>query len=391
MSRIKAVIGLGFGDEGKGITTDYLCSRTKSPLVIRYSGGQQAGHTVVFDGIRHVFSNFGAGSLRGATTYWSKHCTVDPVGLINELKILKSNGIDPYVIIDERCPVTTPFDKYRNITNEDNCLHGTCGVGVGETFKREENFYSLTFSDLFNPFVFQSKLYAIKDYYSSIFDTDTAIAPEDFQYFLDCCSTIIESDDNICSTINVPEIDEVTDHIFEGSQGLLLDQHIGFFPHVTRSNTGSKNILEMIGEYEDELELYLVTRAYQTRHGNGPMSNLHLSHNIKSDENETNVLNQHQGEFKRTLLDVSLLEYAINKDEFIRNSASRTLVITCLDHIVNEYRFTYDGKIVFCDNEEQFALKVASLLNISKIIISSSPESKNMITLKPKVNLIKTF
>ncbi len=61
----RAVIGLGFGDEGKGITTDYLCSRANNPLVIRFSGGQQAGHTVVNKFGKHTFSNFGSGTLRG--------------------------------------------------------------------------------------------------------------------------------------------------------------------------------------------------------------------------------------------------------------------------------------------------------------------------------------
>ena len=84
----KAVIGLGCGDCGKGITTDYLCSQAKNPLVVRFSGGQQAGHTVVYNGMRHTFSNFGSGTLRGAPTFWSKYCTMDPIGIKNEHSVL---------------------------------------------------------------------------------------------------------------------------------------------------------------------------------------------------------------------------------------------------------------------------------------------------------------
>ncbi|MEM9930725.1 MAG: adenylosuccinate synthetase, partial [Bacteroidota bacterium] len=79
------VLGLAFGDEGKGVTTDYLCRQAERPLVIRFSGGHQAGHTVVSpQGRRHVFSNFGAGTLAGAPTFWSKYCTFHPVGYANE-------------------------------------------------------------------------------------------------------------------------------------------------------------------------------------------------------------------------------------------------------------------------------------------------------------------
>lgn len=105
----KAVIGLGFGDEGKGLFTDYLCSQSANPLVVRFSGGQQAGHTVVRDGIRHVFSNFCAGALQGAPSYFSKFCTIDPIGIVNELTVLLDKGVEPLLFIDTNCPVTTPL------------------------------------------------------------------------------------------------------------------------------------------------------------------------------------------------------------------------------------------------------------------------------------------
>jgi adenylosuccinate synthase len=68
--------------------------------VIRFSGGHQAGHTVVTDDTRHVFSNFGSGTLRGVPTYWSKFCTVEPIGLLNELDALKIKGYNPILYID---------------------------------------------------------------------------------------------------------------------------------------------------------------------------------------------------------------------------------------------------------------------------------------------------
>lgn len=75
-----AVIGAGFGDEGKGLMTDYCCQRPKYTTVVRFNGGAQAGHTVVTpDGRRHVFSHFGSGTLRGAATFLSRFFICNPI------------------------------------------------------------------------------------------------------------------------------------------------------------------------------------------------------------------------------------------------------------------------------------------------------------------------
>jgi adenylosuccinate synthase len=360
----KAVIGLGFGDEGKGITTDYLCLHSKNPLVIRFSGGQQAGHTVLINGIRHVFSNFGSGTLRGIPSYWSKYCTVDPIGLINELNSLINKNTDPALFIDERCPVTTPYDIYANQKHEEINQHGSCGVGIGATMDREECHYSLLFGDLFYPSVLLAKLDAIKKFYG--FKEPVAV-----DRFLECIDFIIKSK-NIKSVFNIPE--NYDNYIFEGSQGLLLDQKIGFFPHVTRANTGSKNILDL-GFHPN---LYLITRAYQTRHGNGPMTNENIPNNIFLDPDETNIFNKYQGNFRRSLLDVDLLLYGINKDEYIRKNRNKTLVITCLDHIKDEYRFTHNGRLIYCLNENEFIKKISDILGIENVFMSKTNESLNI-------------
>ena len=90
------MVGLGFGDEGKGATVDRLvrdAGHGGLQLVVRFSGGHQAGHTVVHeDGRRHVFSQVGAGALRDAGTLWSRHCTFDPSGFAREHAALCAMG-----------------------------------------------------------------------------------------------------------------------------------------------------------------------------------------------------------------------------------------------------------------------------------------------------------
>jgi adenylosuccinate synthase len=360
----QAVIGAGFGDEGKGLFTDYLCRQAEHPLVIRFSGGQQAGHTVVSGEVRHVFSNFGSGTLLGAPSYFARFCTIDPVGIVNELEVLLEKGVEPLLYIDGACPVTTPYDI---CYNQQHHPHGSCGVGVGATINREEHFFSLTFADLFYPWVLETRLELIKEFYQGY--TDVVL-----ENFVQCCSVITQSP-WIRLSRGVPSR-QFSEYIYEGSQGLLLDQHYGFFPYVTRSNTGTRNILSLCRE--DTPEFYLVTRAYQTRHGKGPLSCEELPHNIKENPLETNVCNPFQGEFRRSLLDLSLLQYALEQDPLIAAEPNKSLVITCLDHMKDEYRFLLHEQITHCNNEEDFVRRIAGQLGI-KTVYTNTSESADTI------------
>ena len=89
MKHAFAVIGANFGDEGKGLMTDYFCSQNKKSLNIRFNGGAQAGHTVVTpDGKRHVFSHIGSGTFSGADTYLSEFFTLNPIMFMKEHSII---------------------------------------------------------------------------------------------------------------------------------------------------------------------------------------------------------------------------------------------------------------------------------------------------------------
>lgn len=360
-----AVIGLGYGDEAKGLTVNSLCHQFPEALVVRYSGGQQAGHTVVKDGKSHVFSNFGAGTLNGNHTYWSSYCTFDPVAVLNELKVLKELGIDPVLLVDRNCPVTTPFEKYRNQKNDSNLSHGTCGAGVGATYAREEAFYSLFVGDLEYEFVLDQKMQLIERFYN--FDVMLELAK-----FFEACEAV---QSYIRIVDGLPNYREI---VYEGSQGLLLDQHIGFFPHVTRSNVGSKNVLALNSKYGSDLTYMLITRAFQTRHGNGPMTNSNIPNNILDNPLETNILNKYQGQFRKSLLDLSLLKYGMNRDEGLKGSSrknSKQLVLTCLDLVKNEYRYTIDGKIVGHSDEDSFVEGIRSYLDIDIVHRVRSPDA----------------
>jgi len=375
-----AVIGLGFGDEGKGMVVSYLSEYFNNPMIVRYSGGHQAGHTVHFKDMKHTFANFGCGTLQGCPTYWSKYCTVDPVGLLNELSVLIDkmgmdfDGIKIY--IHNECPVTTPYDMLYNRKREKDMLHGTCGVGFGATIEREESNIHLQFSDLLNPTILKIKLEMIAKYYNMFLDDEEAI--EGLEVFMEAVDVIndkLKFPNEVIVPVNSNQVPAHPNTIYESSQGLLLDQDIGFFPHVTRSNVGRKRLDDFIYHYD---EVWYVTRAYQTRHGEGPMTNEEIPCTFINLDDESNVLNEHQGLFRRTILDLDLLNYALEHDRRkARNVQNEYLVITCLDQLV-DYRFTRGGDVFQTDNESSFISAIVSSLNFKGMVYLSRSENNEL-------------
>jgi adenylosuccinate synthase len=143
----------------------------------------------------HIFSNFGSGTLQRIPTYWSPFCIVDPNGLLNEYEILRNIGVEPIIFLDERCPVTTPLEFMINRTLATENGHGSCGVGVGQTFQREEEHYSLTVGDLQYPWVLKTKLQLLDKYYTShpnypIIESD--FDADDFDGFIEDCTSLVK-------------------------------------------------------------------------------------------------------------------------------------------------------------------------------------------------------
>lgn len=311
------VLGLCFGDEGKGAITSLLSS--VNTLVIRFNGGHQAGHTVEKDGYRHVFSNFGAGTLNGAHTYWSEYCTFCPKAFYNERAALVKAGYNPVHFIHPMSMVTTPFDREHNKQSERRNLHGSVGVGFGATVARNtETPYKLFAIDMQYKPVMMQKLLQIAAYYGI---TDAGKIIEEFIWYVE------NSDLNICTLAEIKRNYEKI--VFEGAQGIMLDMDFGFFPNVTRSNTTSKNAIQIIkGNNLPTPDIYYVMRSYLTRHGNGYMPN------ESSDfcfPDQTNVTHEFQGVFRQGYHCSEMLNHAVNIDSIYSGTFGKKLVVTCLD------------------------------------------------------------
>jgi len=371
-----AVIGAGFGDEGKGHVVDWLCDNaTDYPVVFRFSGGPQAAHHVVLpktEEVEHVFSHFGSGSLRGALTNWTHYCPVNPVSLINELDDLKLKcPKPPRLRIDPRCPVITPYDLAWNAHWEDVSKHGTCGAGIFATLRREGLGYLLHFEDIYHPTALRMKLDLIRQFYD-----DDPIGRVDTDAFLTSCQYVVEERvESVDIGLFHPDPPSVT--IYEGSQGLLLDEEIGFFPHVTPSSTGLKNILELRNGSAPS-EIWLVTRAYQTRHGAGPMTHEFSDSTTFVNPYERSYDDGPQGRFRRGYLDLDLLEYATSKAVGTRRV---NLVVNCMDLLLEagKFRAVIGGRIHAFPNVEQFMRRIIDTVDASEAYVSYGPTSDDIV------------
>lgn len=330
ITQASIVIGLGYGDEGKGVVTSELShSRT---LVVRFNGGHQAGHTVVKDGVRHIFATFGSGTLNGAGTFISEFCTFYPTACLQEYLILKNKITHfPFLAVHPMCAVTTPFDIDANIIREQKQNHGSVGVGFGETLRRHE-VLKLHARDLQYSAVLRQKLIEIWKYYKS----QGLTVDYDKDPFLPRIEAFMDDVQSIRPILRIDSESHtwLFNHaVFEGAQGVLLDQDFGFFPHVTRSHTTSRNALKILAtqwQLRKAPDVYYVTRCYMTRHGNGPFVGEEKEIKLINNEQETNQ-GGFQGDFRTGEFNPDLIRYAMDCDDNYSRSLKKNLIITCLD------------------------------------------------------------
>lgn len=302
--RNQIVLGSLFGDEGKGNVVQWLCKNSCRPIVVRFSGGPQAGHRVVYKGKSHVCSSWGSGVLLGVPTYLYKSVFIDPICIYNEYKTLIKEGIEvPKLYINPDCRIITPYDVLSDSINERVKHNGTCGKGIHACFKRNKD--KVTFSARMCPYVKEYAnvaLQTVRNYHNLERDTELE------NLFKEACTFI--KDNPVTFIIGTYYPDEVDTIIWEGSQGLLLDMERGFMPHCTPSKVGLNGIPEKCLE---NAEVYLVMRPYLTRHGNGynPYSmDLGMYFTL---EEPSNTNDGPQGEFKTGPFDYSLFKRAVER------------------------------------------------------------------------------
>ena len=362
------VAGLAYGDEGKGSVVDYLVRTTGARLVVRYNGGPQAAHNVVTkEGRHHTFAQFGSGSfVPGVKTYLSRFMLVEPYALMNELIVLQntlgnSRTIDK-LVIEEGCPIITPWHWAANRERERRRgadRHGSCGFGVGELRQDQtEGKVVLTAGHLkhWNRDVVYASLQAIRYLKNKQLGLDSANklhteSLEDVMTFYEWFGKQVEIVPNgtLSQLIDGPVV-------FEGAQGMLLDETHGFQPYTTWTDITYANAMKLLDGVSNVSPYKIgVLRSYMTRHGAGPFEG--ESPYIKfPDHNSTG---EWQGAFRFGYLHIPHVKYALQCIGGVDGIALTHLDQTSDNVIVHQKELGRDGLLMPYQELEE---KVGSLI-----------------------------
>lgn len=339
------VFDLGFGDAGKGLLTDFLVRRTGASLVVRFNGGAQAGHNVVTpEGLHHCFAQLGAGSfVPGTRTFLSREVVVHPTALRIEAAVFEAAGgasVWPRLRISDQAPLITPYHQATNRLRElarGEHRHGSCGVGVGETV-RDRLLHpgeAVVAGDLRDPPALRRKLAAIRErkWLEVRTECDLTDAGASAERAIFQRSGVVDAWMEQAAALAPCVAEDSVLHrwmaegapvVFEGAQGVLLDERFGFHPYTTWSTCTPANVLTLLAEQGSDLEPIRigVLRAHQVRHGPGPLPTEAPLTGI-SDHNRANLW---QGAVRYGWFDAVLARYALET-----SSGVEALALTHLD------------------------------------------------------------
>lgn len=272
-----ALIGLQWGDEGKGKIVDVLSARFD--LAVRYQGGPNAGHTVWVDGVKWVFHQMPAGILNpNIKVSIASGCVLHPDTLYSEWEKLESAGVEyqSRTFIDPRVHLILPHHRLLDRLRDEargKAKIGTTARGIGPCYQDKYSRYGIRVEDLFSPGL-SEKVKILYDYYNPILKTiyekegfDRKVITKALQSHAERLRPYVRD----VSTLVSESLAQGRKVLFEGAQGVMLDVDHGSYPYVTSSNPGALSIPTGIGISPKVVEKVLgLTKAYATRVGAGP-------------------------------------------------------------------------------------------------------------------------
>lgn len=425
MKKIYIVTDLGPGDGGKGGVVHKISHLRHAHTIIKVGGAQGSHGVSTSSGERFAFSQFGCGTFEGTKTYLSPRFIASPEGILNEGTDLRyRHGIQDVfqlLTIDEDVICATPYhgiaSRIKELSRKENA-RGTIGTGVGEAYRYSQRFADsltirardLTGQDL------KDRLAVIREQViadlaplldNGFLDEDLETAQQELVLLHDTgfLDHVTERFRLVTKEVKIVDQDYFRNNILardgvtvvESSHGVLTDHYQGFHPHTSAIRTlpwFAKNMIEQ-ASYDGEVISLGITRAYQIRHGAGPMPTADESMGQQLLPGSHKVDNRYQGQVRVGPLDLLLLRYAIAASG--GPSAFDGLAITWFDQIqkngswllCNGYNgaddlnhFTPDGelRIRFGEDKKQLAYQeslVQQLNNCSPKLIEHEIDSAN--------------
>jgi adenylosuccinate synthase len=380
------IVGAQWGDEGKGKIVDLLTQY--ADLVVRFQGGNNAGHTIVLKGEKFVVHLIPSGIL-----YEDKKCIIgngvvlDPAVLIEEIDEIKKRGYfkdDSQLMISEATHLILPYHRRIDIAREKIFKIGTTGRGIGPAYEDKVVRCGIRVVDLINEKIFREKLEANliqkNVYLTQVLKEKGFEFSEIFDEYLQYKNRLEKYVKNT-SLILYEEIEKGKHVLFEGAQGALLDLDHGTYPYVTASNTVAGNACAGSGIGPTMINSVIgIAKAYTTRVGEGPFPT-----ELQDELGEK--IRQKGGEYGATTGRPRRCGWfdAVVVNHSIRVNGIREIVITKLD-VLNDFDtikicvgYRVDGKVSY---------HVPSNFEILK---NSEPVYEEMRGWKTEINGVRDF
>jgi adenylosuccinate synthase len=272
------VVGAQWGDEGKGKIVDMLAK--DADLVVRFQGGNNAGHTLVVDGQTIISHLIPSGILQKKVCLIGNGVVVDPAVLLKEMDTLAAKGVSvtPELLgISDRAHIIMPYHQAVDIARESrqgDAKIGTTGRGIGPCYEDKVSRRGIRFVDLLDADVFAKKVREAceeKNFYLTGFLSAPALDPaaivEQFAHYAKRLEPYVRDVSLVLEQARL----EQKSVLFEGAQGTHLDIDHGTYPFVTSSNTVAGNVCAGAGVGPGSVrEVLGIVKAYTTRVGSGP-------------------------------------------------------------------------------------------------------------------------
>ncbi|MEE6634983.1 adenylosuccinate synthase [Limosilactobacillus pontis] len=271
------IVGSQWGDEGKGKMTDYLSQ--DADVVVRSQGGNNAGHTIAFDGKKFALRLVPSGIFgKDKLAVIGNGVVINPPALLKELHYLQDNGIDISGLrISSRSHVTFPYhillDKCQEAAKGDHKV-GTTKNGIGPTYMDKVSRVGIRMSDLLEKDTFKVKLQRNlaekNELFTKLYHVDPISFDDIFESYYEYGQELKKYVTDTSRIVN-DALDQGKKVLFEGAQGVMLDVDQGTYPYVTASNPIAGGVCTGVGVGPNKIDTVVgICKAYSTRVGAGP-------------------------------------------------------------------------------------------------------------------------
>ena len=273
----RVVVGTQWGDEGKGKIVDVLSEHADT--IVRFQGGNNAGHTVIVNGEKFILHLLPSGVLHeNASCIIGPGVVVDPFVLLEEIAVLKKKGMKcDHIRISDRAHIIMPYHVYQDELQEQHSgakKIGTTKRGIGPCYADKYARHGIRMCDLKDFAVFEEKarrFLADKNLlFTQIYGGEAMDADEMIARFSAIRDQIVG---RLCESVSEVnrDLDEGKDVLFEGAQAAMLDINYGTYPYVTSSSPTSAGVCTGAGVAPSRISQVIgVVKAYSTRVGEGP-------------------------------------------------------------------------------------------------------------------------